>query len=52
MGQRGAGHWGDLDPAYAICESGWEQSPIDIRNTKKANLPPYESKTKVARSNI
>lgn len=38
-GARGAGHWGDLDPAYAVCETGREQSPIDIRNTKKADLP-------------
>jgi carbonic anhydrase len=38
-GPRGAGHWGDLDPAYAVCETGREQSPIDIRKTKKVNLP-------------
>jgi carbonic anhydrase len=38
-GARGPDHWGELDPAYAVCETGKEQSPIDIRNTKKANLP-------------
>lgn len=38
-GARGAGHWGDLDPEYAACKAGREQSPIDIRNAKKAELP-------------
>jgi carbonic anhydrase len=36
----GAAHWGDLDPAYAACNTGHEQSPIDIRNPEKADLPP------------
>ncbi len=38
-GPKGSEHWGDLDPAYAACKDGKEQSPIDIRNTKKADLP-------------
>src|SRR6202789_3639779 len=38
-GPRGNDHWADLDPAYAACK-GKEQSPIDIRNTQKATLPP------------
>lgn len=38
-GPKGPEHWGDLDPAYAACKDGKEQSPIDIRNTKKAELP-------------
>ena len=38
-GARGADHWGDLDPAYVVCKTGREQSPIDIRNAKKAALP-------------
>jgi carbonic anhydrase len=38
-GADGPEHWGDLDPAYAACQSGKEQSPIDIRNAKKAHLP-------------
>ncbi len=39
-GPRGAEHWSELDPEYALCNSGKEQSPIDIRNTEKSELPP------------
>lgn len=39
-GKDGPPHWGDLDPAYAPCKNGREQSPIDIRNTKKSNPLP------------
>lgn len=38
-GPAGPEHWAQLDPAYAACD-GKEQSPIDIREAKKANLPP------------
>ncbi|MGC1492039.1 MAG: carbonic anhydrase family protein [Candidatus Acidiferrum sp.] len=38
-GADGPEHWGDLDPAYAACRDGKEQSPIDIRNAQKAELP-------------
>lgn len=38
-GAKGPEHWGDLDPEYAACHSGKEQSPIDIRNPTKAQLP-------------
>lgn len=38
-GPTGPGHWGELDPDYAACKSGKEQSPIDIRNAQKADLP-------------
>jgi carbonic anhydrase len=38
-GANGPEHWGDLDPEYAACNAGKEQSPIDIRNVKKADLP-------------
>lgn len=38
-GPKGPEHWGYLDPAYAACKDGKEQSPIDIRNAKKAELP-------------
>jgi carbonic anhydrase len=38
-GAIGPDHWGDLDPAYAVCKSGREQSPVDIRGAEKAGLP-------------
>jgi carbonic anhydrase len=43
---QGAAHWGDLDPQYAACNTGKEQSPIDIDNVQEADLPPlaFESK--------
>ena len=37
-GKRGDGHWAELDPQYAACR-GKEQSPIDIRDAQKADLP-------------
>jgi carbonic anhydrase len=38
-GPRGAEHWSELDPAYAACNTGKAQSPVDIRNPEPANLP-------------
>jgi carbonic anhydrase len=38
-GPRGAEHWSQLDPEYAPCNGGREQSPVDIRDPQKANLP-------------
>ncbi len=38
-GAKGPEHWGDLDPDYAPCKVGKEQSPIDIRSAEKADLP-------------
>ncbi len=37
-GAHGADHWGDLDPEYATCKTGREQSPIDIHGATKARL--------------
>lgn len=37
-GPRGSQHWAELDSQYAAC-SGKQQSPIDIRDTQKADLP-------------
>ena len=39
-GPQGPEHWGDLDPGYAVCKSGTEQSPIDIRNAEKTSGLP------------
>ncbi len=41
-GPRGANHWSELDPSYAPCNGGKEQSPIDIRETEKAVLPAVQ----------
>jgi carbonic anhydrase len=38
----GPSHWGALEPEYAQCSSGHHQSPIDIRNPQKADLPPIQ----------
>jgi carbonic anhydrase len=46
-GARGADHWSELDPAYASCNAGKEQSPIDIEASEKAALPElrFESRS-------
>jgi carbonic anhydrase len=36
----GPTHWAELSPEFTICKLGHHQSPIDISNTKKADLPP------------
>jgi carbonic anhydrase len=38
-GATGAKHWSELDPDYAVCNVGKEQSPIDIQKAEKAELP-------------
>jgi len=38
----GPSHWGDLSPEFAACSHGHHQSPIDIRNPQKADLPPLQ----------
>ncbi|HKV50434.1 MAG TPA: carbonic anhydrase family protein [Gemmatimonadaceae bacterium] len=38
-GPRGADQWSALDPAYAICNTGKQQSPIDIVGAERADLP-------------
>jgi len=39
---RGPSHWGELKPEFAPCKDGHRQSPIDIRNPQKADLPPIQ----------
>lgn len=43
-----ADHWSQLDPLYALCNTGKEQSPIDLRNTQKAQLPALRFEFKSA----
>ncbi|MGB2671380.1 MAG: carbonic anhydrase family protein [Candidatus Acidiferrum sp.] len=51
-GAKGADHWGDLDPDYATCRDGKEQSPIDIRSAEKAELPALRFEYKSGPLNI
>jgi len=46
-----AARWSELDPQYALCNTGKHQSPIDIKNAQEANLPTltFESKSSVIR---
>ena len=39
QGHGGPAEWGELDPAFATCQLGKLQSPIDIRGAKVADLP-------------
>lgn len=41
-GAEGPQHWGDLEPDYALCKVGHRQSPIDVRDAKKSELPPLQ----------
>jgi carbonic anhydrase len=46
-GPKGADHWSDLDPAYAACNVGKEQSPINIQSAEKAQLPSLRFDSKI-----
>jgi carbonic anhydrase len=37
-GEEGPDHWAELDPTYALCASGLEQSPIDLTPAAIANV--------------
>lgn len=38
----GPSHWGQLNPDYAACSNGHHQSPVDIHNPQKADLPSIQ----------
>ncbi len=38
----GPAHWAELDHAFESCAKGMNQSPIDIRNAVKADLPALQ----------
>src|SRR5262245_5841664 len=41
-GKDGPDHWGELDKTFSTCQLGHHQSPIDIRNAKRADLPSIQ----------
>jgi carbonic anhydrase len=41
-GAEGPAKWGDLDAANKACSVGTQQSPVDIGDTIKAQLPPLK----------
>lgn len=41
-GATGPQNWGKLEQDFSTCKLGHNQSPIDIRKTSKAQLPPLE----------
>jgi carbonic anhydrase len=49
---RGPSHWGELKPEFAPCKNGHRQSPIDIRNAQKADLPAIQFDYKPSSLNI
>ncbi|MES2221829.1 MAG: carbonic anhydrase family protein [Acidobacteriota bacterium] len=49
---RGPSHWGELEPEFAPCKTGHRQSPIDIRNPQKADLPSIQFDYKPSPLNI
>jgi carbonic anhydrase len=52
QGAEGPSAWGKLDPAFATCAVGQKQSPIDIKNAKKSDLPPLKFDYKAVPLNI
>ncbi len=41
-GEHGPTHWGDVKSDYAMCKTGKNQSPIDIKSAVKSDLPPIQ----------
>src|SRR5215471_257246 len=39
---RGPSLWGELEPEFVACKDGHHQSPIDIRNPQRADLPALQ----------
>lgn len=42
QGEQGPAHWSTLEPQYAMCQQGRQQSPIDINDTITAALKPLK----------
>jgi carbonic anhydrase len=42
QGDTGPAHWGSLSEKLALCGTGQKQSPVDITDSVKADLPPLQ----------
>ncbi|MGP1716028.1 MAG: surface-adhesin E family protein [Methylophilus sp.] len=51
-GARGPEKWGSLNPDYAVCNAGSQQSPINVDNTITAALKPIKRLQKFPLKNI
>ncbi|MBI1889276.1 MAG: carbonic anhydrase family protein [Burkholderiales bacterium] len=51
-GEEGPEHWGKLNPAWAACETGTRQSPIDIREGIRVELERISFDYKSTRFNV
>lgn len=51
-GEGGPENWGQLKPDYATCAAGQRQSPIDISDGIRVDLPPIDFKYKPAQFRI
>ena len=54
-GYKGAGapeHWGDLDPRFATCKNGVNQSPINLEGFTESDLPAINFNYKLVSSEI
>jgi carbonic anhydrase len=49
---RGPSHWGQLKPEFAPCKNGHRQSPVDIRDAQKADLPAIQFDYKSSPLNV
>lgn len=43
-GDYGPERWGEISPEFATCTHGRNQSPVDIRSTVQAELPPLQTR--------
>jgi carbonic anhydrase len=43
-GENGPSNWGKLSPNFTVCETGRNQSPIDVKGSINADLPPIKFK--------
>jgi len=52
QGHSGPAHWGELEPEFAMCAQGRNQSPVDLRSTVHAELPALQQSYRLESSEI